>query len=592
MPFYPDGVIDEVRDRNDIVGVVSSYVKLKQSGSNYFGLCPFHREKTPSFSVNADKQIFHCFGCGAGGNVISFIMRVENYGFMDAVKHLAERVHYTLPDETVFSSNAQESALRERLYDIHIKAARFFYDALTAGDGPGREASAYLENRKVSPRIIKKFGLGYAPGGVSLCDYLFSQGFSRADVQKSGLSVRDKSGGYIDKFRNRLMFPILDASGRVVAFGGRIIGPGEPKYLNSPDTPVFSKSKNLFAINFARKTKAAEIIIVEGYMDVLSLFQAGFTNAVASLGTAFNRDHCQNLSRYFRGKTAVLLFDSDEAGEKAALRAIPVVRQSGVTAKVLQLENAKDPDEFICKFGAESFAKALAGAKSLTAFQLGVLKKNYDISDTEQKILFVNEAAAVLAALDNSIERDAHMSDVSAETGISEKALKTEVDKRLNTAGEAFFAGFNPQNIRKPVHTYEIPTGTAKACRSVLYWLSAHEGLYKSLKAAVKADEFPLPVHEKLYDEIIKIRDTGKHVIPAEFVGRFDPVEQNEAAAVFAEVLPFADEGELAAALNQQIKVIKTADILNKINNSKAGRDVETLQKLGKILNNLPNSYI
>ena len=363
--YYPDDVIEEVRTRNDIVDVISQYVNLKKKGANYFGLCPFHNEKTASFSVNSEKQFYYCFGCGAAGNVFSFLMEMENLDFPEAMKKLAERAHINLPEPEKSAQVIAAEQTKQRLFDIHTAAGRYFYDCLQ--EKQGEQARAYLTKRQMDPRMARKFGIGYSPDSYdALFKHLKEKGFTLSDILKSGLVLENKDGkGYHDRFRGRLMFPIFDVQGRVVGFGGRILAKGEPKYLNSPETILFSKSRNLYGLNFAKAAKKRELILVEGYMDMLSIYQAGFKNVVASLGTAFNNDHARTLKRF--ADDVILLYDSDEAGTNAALRAIPVLVKNGFRVKVTQVPDGKDPDEFIKKYGDFDIAGACYPEKHFEA---------------------------------------------------------------------------------------------------------------------------------------------------------------------------------------------------------------------------------
>jgi DNA primase len=398
LVLYPQEILEEVRVQNDIVDVISEYLPLKQKGTSYFGLCPFHNEKTPSFSVSSERQFYYCFGCGAAGNVYTFIMQMENDTFPEAVKRLADRVHITLPQPQYTQQAKEQELQRQRLFDLHKKAGRFFYEKLH--EPVGEQARAYLQKRQMNDNIQKKFGIGYAPKGQQeLYQYLQKQGFSQQELQKSGLIIeRKEEKGYFDRFRNRLMFPILDIQGRVIGFGGRILSQGEPKYLNSPETLLFNKSKNLYGLNFAKNTRKREIILVEGYMDMISLYQAGFRNVAASLGTAFNQEHAKVLKKY--ADSVILLYDSDDAGTMAAQRAIPILTQNGFYVKVLQVPNGKDPDEFIKQSGAKAFSRLLANAQHYITFQIQCLKKQYDLTQPQQKVEFTTKTANILSKLE------------------------------------------------------------------------------------------------------------------------------------------------------------------------------------------------
>ena len=408
--YYSEDLIEEIRSRNDIVDVISGYVKLQKKGSSYFGLCPFHNEKSPSFSVSGQKQMYYCFGCGAGGNVFTFLMEYENYSFQDAVKVLAQRAGVQLPQEEETPQQKKEASLRQRLLDIHKLAARYFYYQLTQPQG--RQAMEYLSGRKLTHDTIVKFGLGYSNKfRDDLYRYLRSQGYDDYILKESGLITLDEKHGGSDKFWNRVMFPIMDINNRVIGFGGRVLGDGNPKYLNSPETKLFDKSRNLYGLNLARRSRRPNMIICEGYMDVISMHQAGFDNAVASLGTAFTSPQASLLKRYT--DEVLLAYDSDGAGVKAALRAIPMLRDAGLRSRVIDMKPYKDPDEFIKNLGTEAFEERIAGAMNSFMFEISVLEKNYDLNDPEGKTGFFNETARKLLEFDQALERKNYIEAVA-----------------------------------------------------------------------------------------------------------------------------------------------------------------------------------
>ena len=422
MPI-PEKFLDELTERNDIVDVVSQYVRLtKKSGSNMFGLCPFHSEKTPSFSVSPDKQIYHCFGCGKGGGVINFIMEIENLGFQDAVAFLARRVNMTVPEE---ADNA-ETSRRKRMLELNRDAARFFYSQLIGpSGGPGRD---YVERRGISGTMVKNFGLGFAPDSWSaLLDAMEKKGYTPQEMFEAGLIKRGRNGGWYDTFRNRLMFPVIDVRGSVIGFSGRILGEGEPKYLNSPETPVFSKSHNLFALNLAKKSKSGYIILTEGNIDVVSLHQAGFDSAVASLGTSLTAEQARLISRY-TGEV-VLCYDSDEAGKKAASRGISILEKLDLKVRVLQLSGAKDPDEYIKKFGPDAFRNVLEGSAGQVEYRLKTVEEQHPPTTDEGRVDYLRAAAALLAALPNQVEREVYSARVAEKAAVSREAVVSEVER-------------------------------------------------------------------------------------------------------------------------------------------------------------------
>src|SRR5690554_2761149 len=404
--YYPDDIVEEVRIRNDIVNVIGSYIDLKKSGNNYLGLCPFHNEKTPSFSVSQSKQMYHCFGCGVGGNVYTFIMEYENYTFVEALKYLAERAGVNLPEQEYSASQKRRMDIKNRLLEINKEAAKYYYYQLKSNRG--QAARQYLLDRGLSEETIKSFGLGYANRySDDLYKYLKSLQYEDNILKQSGLVSFDEVRGGHDKFWDRIIFPIMDANNKVVGFGGRVMGDGMPKYLNSPETDIFDKSRILYGLNIARRSRESYYLICEGYMDVIALHQAGFTNAVAALGTAFTEYHANLLKRYTR--EVVLTFDSDEAGTQAALRAIPILRNAGLTVKVVNMDPFKDPDDFIKSLGPNEYKKRIEEAKNSFFFEVDILESSYNLEDPEEKTKFFNELAKKLLNFSEELERNFYL---------------------------------------------------------------------------------------------------------------------------------------------------------------------------------------
>ncbi len=422
---FPESFLEELAERNDIVDVVSSYVRLtKRSGANLFGLCPFHSEKTPSFSVSPDKQIYHCFGCGKGGSVINFIMEIENLSFRDAVEFLARRAGMEVPDDG-------DKALRDRrgrLLDLNRAAARFFYAALTAPGG--RPAQDYIARREIQPATVKNFGLGFAADSFyALTDAMRDQGFQDFELVEAGLANPNRNGkGVHDVFRNRLMFPVIDVRGSVIGFSGRILGEGEPKYLNSRETPVFSKSRNLFALNLAKKSKNGYILLTEGNIDVVSLHQAGFNSAVASLGTSLTPEQARLISRY-TGEV-VIAYDNDGAGQKAAQRAIGILEPLDLKVRVLQMTGAKDPDEYIKSFGPDAFANLLSASENHVEYRLRVIERGRDLQSDEGRVAYLKSAAELLAELPSPVEREVYAMRVAEKAGVGKPVVVDEVERQ------------------------------------------------------------------------------------------------------------------------------------------------------------------
>ena len=426
---FPEAFLDELIARNPIEDVVSQYVNLKRSGSNLFGLCPFHGEKTPSFSVSPDKGIYYCFGCHKGGSVINFEMEIEGLSYPDAVRALAKRAGLEVPEDEQYQSRYRQ---QERLWALHKEAARFFHSRLYAPIGAN--ALQYATGRGMPKSILTKFGIGYAPDSwTDLVDYLRSKNYSDQELRDSGLvTVSQKNGNLFDRFRDRLMFPIIDVRGNVIGFGGRIMNNADKnaaKYLNSPETLIFNKRKNLFALNLAKKSKLGYLILVEGYMDAIALHQYGFDCAVASLGTALTEDGANLLSRYT--EQVVLIYDGDEAGQNATQRAIPILEKAGLQVKVLKMRDAKDPDEYLKKFGADRFRILLEESANRVEYQLNAILKKYDLRDDEQKVQYLQESAGLIGSLSSAVQREVYGGRVAEAAGISEDAMRLEVNRAL-----------------------------------------------------------------------------------------------------------------------------------------------------------------
>ncbi len=423
---FPPSFLDELSARNPIEDVVGQYVNLKRSGSNLFGLCPFHGEKTASFSVAPDKGIYYCFGCHKGGNAVNFMMEIEGLSYPDAVRALAKRAGMTVPEDEQYQSRYRQ---QERLWALHKEAARFFHNQLMAPEGVS--ALNYALGRGMPKSTIIKFGIGYAPDSwTSLVDALRKKGYTDEELRESGLvTVSKKNGNLFDRFRDRLMFPIIDVRGNVIGFGGRIMKKDDnaAKYLNSPETLIFNKRKNLFGLNIAKKSKLGYLILVEGYMDAIALHQYGFDCAVASLGTSLTEEHAVLLSRYT--ENVVLIYDGDEAGQRAAQRAIPMLEKAGLSIKVLTLKDAKDPDEYLKKFGADRFKLLLEESSNRVEYQLNAIRKKYDLRVDEQRVKFIGEAAEFISTLSNAVQREVYGTRAAEAAGISYDAMKIEVNK-------------------------------------------------------------------------------------------------------------------------------------------------------------------
>ncbi|MDD4844331.1 MAG: DNA primase [Anaerotignum sp.] len=588
---YPREIVEEVRLQNDIVEVISQYVPLKKKGNSYFGLCPFHNEKSPSFSVNSEKQFYYCFGCGAAGNVFGFIMEMENCDFPEALKKLADRAHIILPEPERSAQVVAVEQLKARLFEIHSVAGRFYYEILQSEEGA--QARSYIEGRKLQPAISRKFGLGYAPERRNaLQEHLKEKGYSINDMLQSGLVIENKDkNGYHDRFRDRLMFPIFDFQGRVVGFGGRIIGKGEPKYLNSPETILFSKSRNLYGLNFAKAERKKELILVEGYMDMISLYQGGFRNVVASLGTAFNQEHARTLKKF--AEDIILLYDSDEAGTNAALRAIPVLTSNGFRVRVTQVPNGKDPDEFIKQNGALEFSKLLVNAVHYISFEIACIQKKYNLKNPEHRVRFATEAADILSKLDNAIERNVYAGEVCRMTGVEEAAIRSEIDKRVQKEENAFQKEAEKkrqmnQKISNVGHHRE--KGLMEAQRSILYYCASEQKIYEKLVSVLEKEDFTEELYYRVFEAIGQLwRDNG-NVFPAELVSFFeDGAEQKPVTEIFAIQLPAQSKEDLQKGMNEAVKILKRTKI-DKL--TAAATTVEQIQRLVEAKRMLDSLYI
>jgi DNA primase len=534
--YYSDELVEEVRQRNDIVDIISGYVNLKKKGGNYFGLCPFHNEKSASFSVSPGKQMYYCFGCGAGGNVFTFIMNYENYTFAEAIKLLADRAGIALPEIEDSKEAREKGNRRKTLLQINKEAATYFYYQLRAPQG--RVGLDYLKDRQLSDETMNRFGLGYSnKTSNDLCQYLRHKGYPDELIRESGVAVFNEKYGMSDKFWNRVMFPIQDVNHRVIGFGGRVMGEGEPKYLNSPETPVFDKSRNLYGLNFARTARQDNIILCEGYMDVIAMHQAGFTQAVASLGTAFTSGQANLLRRYT--ENVILSYDSDGAGVKAALRAIGILKEAGLTGKVLNLEPYKDPDEFMKNLGREEFAKRLLQAENTFFFELRMMQKQYDLSDPEAKTKFYNEIAKKLCGFSEEVERENYTEAVAEKYNISMESLKKLV------TGYAAKMGMTAEVIRpkQPVQQKNTPKEQQENVQKLLLtWLVEEPHLYKKIKKYITPLSFTNELYRQVAQELFPKLEEGKPN-PAAIISRFSQEEeQREAASLFNTKLPYMQQ--------------------------------------------------
>ena len=507
----PDRFLDELIARIDIVDLVSESVRLTKKGRNYWGLCPFHSEKTPSFSVSADKQIFKCFGCGKGGGAINFVMEMENLPFRDAVEVLAKRAGLEMPADTGGPS-AGARARREKLLAINKQAARTFHKWLYEPEGA--QGLEYLRKRGLSQRTLTRFGLGFAPNRWdALIEALAQEGYDKRDLLDAGLAVNNKDGRIYDRFRNRVMFPIIDIRGEVIGFGGRVMDDSTPKYLNSPDTPVYNKSRNVFALNIAKKSKAGRVILTEGYMDTISLHQAGFDSAVASLGTALTPEHAQLLSRYF--PEAIIAYDGDGAGVSATQRAIPLLERAGMKVRVLRVTGAKDPDEFIKQFGRDAFLRLLDQSENQVDYRLEQIRKKYDLSDDSQKVGFLQEAAQLLSSLPSAVEREIYGRHAAETAGVSPEAVAQEVKKAFQRRLRKEQKQQERRDLTPAIQLQPKSRGlryenirSARAEEGVLRLLLLDPSLHREL-TQLRPEEFSSPLLGKAYALLLRRAEDG-----------------------------------------------------------------------------------
>ena len=557
MAYYSDELIEEVRSKNDIVDVISGYVRLTKKGSTYFGLCPFHNEKTGSFSVSPNKQMYYCFGCGAGGNVFTFLMQYENFSFPEAMEALAERAGIELPKQEMSAQAKKEADKRQILLEINKAAGKYYYMLLRSEHG--KQAYEYFKKRELSDATMQKFGLGYSDKySDDLYRYLRKLGYDDAILKESGLVSIDEVRGGHDKFWNRAMFPIMDVHNKVIGFGGRVMGDGEPKYLNSPETKVFDKSRNLYALNFARQTKKPQMLLCEGYMDVIALHQAGFDNAVASLGTAFTSGHASLLKRYT--KEVYLTFDSDGAGIKAALRAIPILKEVGLTAKVINMKPYKDPDEFIKALGAEEYQKRIDAAENSFMFEIRILEQKYDMKDPEGKTAFQTEVAKKLLDFTTELERNNYMEAVADKYHMSFEALRNLVNQ-LGTQGglvkerTPLKSGLNEKKHKKE-------DGMKQSQKLLLTWLIEYDNLYDKIKDIITPEDFTEDIFRKVAELLYEQKKSGT-VNPAQIISLFaEEEEQREVAELFhARIHEVDSAAERDKALKETILRVKDNSI-------------------------------
>lgn len=525
--YYSDEIIEEVRSRNDIVDVVGQYVHLQKKGSNYFGLCPFHNEKSGSFSVSSHKQMFYCFGCGAGGNVITFLMKYDNLTFQEAVKQLADRAGIKLPEQDDSPAAKAARDKKQILYDINKEAAKYYYYQLRGRTG--QKGMEYFKSRKLTDETMQHFGLGYANvTSDDLTKHLKSLGYTDGQIIEAGLASHDDKMGTHDKFWNRVMFPIQDASQKVIGFGGRVMGDGKPKYLNSPETPIFDKSRNLFGLNYAKNSRAGYMIICEGYMDVIAMHQAGFNMAVASLGTAFTTGQAMILKRYT--DEVILSYDSDEAGTKAALRGIGILKEAGLKGKVLDLRPYKDPDEFIKNEGRDAFEERIKNAENTFFFEVRVLQSQHDMSDPQSKTEFHRKLAMKLCEFEEALERENYIEAVAARYNIAVDDLRRLVSSVASQGGLV-------RKVERPksgIQQKRSPEdGAKKNQRLLLTWLTDEPQIFSRVTRWITPEDFSDDLYRNVAKELFMGMESG-NFSPAAILDRFtDEDEHRQVAEMF-----------------------------------------------------------
>ena len=571
MARYSEEILNEVRQSNDIVDVISQYVHLKRSGRNYFGLCPFHNEKSPSFSVSPDKQIFHCFGCGVGGNVITFVSQIEGLNFVETVQMLAERANIQLPT-LQNNGDTQREILKDKVYKVNEFTAEYYHQNLYKPQA--KMAQEYVKKRQLTNETLKSFRIGFSGKFDELYQELKKQGFQEQEILESGLVNKNERGQYIDRYRNRLMFPICDARGRVIAFGGRVLDDSKPKYINSPENVVYSKGRHLFGLNVAKKGDTKKILIVEGYMDVISLHQRGITNVVASLGTALTEQQGWLLRK--NSEQIILSFDSDEAGIKAKLRSIEILQNMGCDLRVLQLEGAKDPDEYILKYGNMRFQNAVDKAFSVVEFKVKILKKELDLDSTNDKIKFLNEIAKLISKIDNTMEREVYIEKIAKEYDISKEAIYAEVNKLTykNDKSEKILERPKPVITHKKVEVQEVsPIIKRRENTIISILLSGDISVFEIIKQNIKAEDFQDGINREIAKKLYEEFEKGNSNING-IIDNLSQEQQNQITMIMAEDYEIED---LEKAIDDIIQAYKR----DKLNN----RKLEVLELLEQTSN-------
>ena len=583
MVRYSDELIEEIRTSNDIVDVISQYVILKRSGRNFFGLCPFHKEKSPSFSVSPDKQIFHCFGCGVGGNVIHFVSKIENLDFKDTIEMLANRANIEFPTLNNFEDD-KTAKLKSRIYQINEETAKFYHENLYKPTS--KQAQEYIKKRRLDNKTLKSFLIGYSGNFDELYRMLKSKGFSNEEILASSLVNRTDDGKFIDRFRKRLMIPIQDTRGRFIAFGGRVLDDSKPKYINSPENLVYSKGRQLFGLNIAKKGDTKKLIIVEGYMDAISLYQRGITNVVASLGTALTEQQGWLLRK--NCEQVIIGYDADGAGQAATLRGLEILQNMGCDMRILQIYGAKDPDEFVNKYGPERFLKCVDNAISLVEFKVKILKQNLDIENTNDKIKFLNQIAKILSSVDNNIEKEIYIDKISLDYGISKEAIYAEVNKLMYSKNKETKVLERP--INKPIAKIEeknekIDEATIKREKMLIYILVSYpEESFSKLKDIISNNLIKVETHKHILKKLYEEYEKGN--INNDILDYFDDTEIiNYLSGIMAYDFEIKDISkcidDLISIYTKEILINRRNEIVKNLENtqSMSSGDVQALER-------------
>ena len=588
MVRYSEELIEEIRSSNDIVDVISQYVILKRSGRNFFGLCPFHKEKSPSFSVSPDKQIFHCFGCGVGGNVIHFVSKIENLDFRETLELLANRANITLPTLDNSYQDSKKAILKSKVYEINEITAKFYHENLYKPTS--KPAQEYIKKRRLDNRTLKSFLIGYSGNFDELYNLLKQKGFTEEQILASSLVNKTDNGKFIDRFRKRLMIPIQDTSGKFIAFGGRVLDDSKPKYINSPENIVYSKGRNLFGLNIAKKGDTKKLIIVEGYMDAISLYQRGITNVVASLGTALTEQQGRLLRK--NSEQVIIGYDADGAGQAATLRGLEILQNMGCDIRVLQIYGAKDPDEFVIKYGPERFQKCVDSAISLVEFKVKILKQNLNIENVNDKIKFLNEIAKILSKVDNNMEKEIYVDKISKEYGISKEAIYGEVNKLVykKDNDKKILESTPIKNLLRKESTEKIDESIIKREKMVIYILVNYpQESYEKIKDTILVDNIKAEINKKIISKIYELYTQSK---TSNILDSFDDEETiNYLSGIMAEDFGISDINkcieDLLTTYNKEKLLAKRNEIIKKLENTSdmSAEEIHNLEaKLNEVI--------